>query len=539
MEDKLLLRSFFTTRALRDPDTIAVHEYDSGAKYTYQDLLHRSLQIADYLKAFGIEKGERVALCSRNAHWSIELFYAMPIVGSILTTYNCRLKTEELLCMLEKERPKVLFYEACYAEIADKFKEIIPELITVVLDDENLLSGQTYSSIMKRKQWGGPWADINMEDIAMLGHTGGTTGIPKAAMISYRSLFYNTLNQIVDYSISNKDIIYISFPLFHMAAWSVALSVLQSGGRIIFKKVFDPEDSLRMTQSEHLTMLSGSPAVFRRMQQSPLFDNTDFSSVRGIRCGAASPSRELMERYWEKNLIFLNVFGMTESGTGILSFPVGSTTKELLIEKAGSAGKPMSFVELRIVDEAGNDVPEGENGELLIHSAQLFSGYWENEEETSHVMEQGWLRSGDIAHRDKDGFYYICGRKKHMYISNGENIYPLEIENLLLSWPEIKDTYVFGVPDPCRGEVGKALIVLTKGAVIDAQELKSRLKKQLSTIKVPQYIQFVDDIPRNEAGKVLTRVIAEKYAYCGASGRECVLERSLCGASGRPFLNCF
>ena len=511
MDDNILLRSFFTDRIVRDPDRYAIFEYDSKIKYTYRDLANRALRMASFLHIQGLQQGDRVAMCSRNSQRCFDLLFAMPIVGTILTTYNIRLRSDELREMLLKEQPKILFYESFYADKIVSFKELLPETIFVTLDEEAVLGDPPYSAVMACEPWDKPWAPVTMEDIIMLSHTGGTTGTPKAAKISYRSIIYNTLNQVLEYNTSCNDVMYVSFPLFHIAAWSTSLSILLSGGCIIFKRVFDTDETLKMIQEERLTIISGSPAVYQRMSRSPLFEQTDFSSIRVVRCGAAPPSRETMEPYWHKGLVFLNVYGMTESGTGILSLPVGSTTIDTLKEKTGTAGKPMIFTQLRIVDDDGNDIPDGEAGELLIKSAMLFSGYWCNEEETRNALQDGWLHTGDMARRDEDGFYFICGRKKHMYISFGENIFPLEIENLIMSWPEIGDCYVFGVPDKERGEVGKALVVLRDGKELSEEEIMHRLRTSLSTIKVPRYVQIIDKIPRSDVGKVLGKVVAERY----------------------------
>lgn len=519
MDDYLLIRSFFRDRIIRDPERVAIFEYDSGKKYTYRDLMDRSRRVAVYLKKIGVGKNDRVAICARNSQWCFDLLFAMPLVGSILTTYNNRLKSTELHSLLQAEAPRVLFYEAFFADKVSAFKTFMEGTVFVALDGPRGPEDTSYEDILSAEDTcEEDWSGLGMEDILMLCHTGGTTGVPKAAKISYRSVFYNTMNQVLEYNTSAQDKMYVSFPLFHIAAWSTALSIMQSGGCIIFKRVFDTDDTLKMIEGERLTIISGSPAIYQRMALSPAFEDTDFSSIRCVRCGAAPPSREAMEPYWKKGLVFLNVYGMTESGTGILSLPIGSTTIETLIDKVGSAGKPMAFTDLRIVDEQGQDVEGGQAGELLVKSAMLFSGYWNNEEETSNTLRDGWLHTGDMARRDKDGFYFICGRKKHMYISFGENIFPLEIETFIMSWPETADCYVFGVPDRERGEVGKALVALKEGTVLSAEEITQRLKGHFSTIKVPRYVELVDKIPRNDVGKVLSRTVVELYSPKNTTG---------------------
>lgn len=516
MEEFFLLNRFFNNRAERDPDRVAVYEYDSKKAYTYRELAARSSRLASFLAEHDVRKGDRVASFCRNSQPCIDILYAMPITGAILTTYNVRLRGEELEQLFRAESPSVVFYEAFFAEKIRLIKQVLPGALYVVLDEEeNPLGDIRYSQAMECAPWEGKPCDIGMEDILMLCHTGGTTGTPKAAMISYRSLFFNTFSQITEYSISPLDKIYVSYPLFHISAWSAALSLLTSGGCLVFKRDFDTEETLRMIETEKLTFLNGSPAVYQRMALSPRFAETDFSSIRFVRCGAAPPPIELISAYTNKGLKFIDAYGMTESGTSILSIPLG-TPMETIKAKAGSAGKAMLFSTLRIVDEDGNDVPQGVHGELLVKGEMLFSGYWKNEKETENVMDNGWLHTGDMAYLDADGFYNICGRKKHMFISLGENIFPLEIENFLSGYPEIADSYVFGVPDHERGEVGKAIIVLREGCELTEDEVTARMKGKLSTLKIPRYVQFVPKVPRNEVGKVQTRVVEELYGLKGA-----------------------
>lgn len=508
MDYSFLLHSFFSNQAQRNPKRVAVYEYDSGVYYTYSDLQRRARQVACFLTEIGVCKGERIALCSTNAQWCIDLFYAMPLIGGILTTYNCRLRIEELERMLQNEAPSVLLYENVYSEKAAWLKKKFPNIFFITLGEKDHFADAAYADILTREPSMLPPPPISEEDILMLCHTGGTTGTPKAAMLSYRAILYSVFNQIVTFNLTQQDRLYIAFPLFHMAGWIMLLAVLQCGGYAILKRQFDVESTLRMTEEEQLSFLTGSPSVLRRLLKSPSFNLTDFSSVRAVRCGAAPADLDIVRKFQEIGIPFLNGYGLTEAGPGV----IGTTQEELSNQEVSSIGKPTLFVEAKIIDENGNPCPDGQHGEILIRSAQLFSGYWNDPSATQQALKDGWLYTGDIAWKDNYGRYHICGRKKHMFISNGENIYPLEIETLLLTWPEIKDAYVFGVPDNICGEVGKALVVLQEGTTIDETSIRERLMQQLSTIKIPKYIQIVGNIPRNEVGKVLTSRIAEVYS---------------------------
>lgn len=517
MYETLILGSFFRATFERNQDRIAVADDDTGRCYTYGELIARARRVAAYLTScLNLHRGDRVALYARNGVWSLDLFYAMSMTGCILTTYNYMLREHELMGLLRQEAPRVVFYESGYARQREIFQHILPDTHFVVLDGEGSSVDPSYGAeVLCGPNCIADPVPLSPEAICMLMHTGGTTGIPKAAKLSYRSIMCNAVGQVINYGICEQDVAYVSFPFFHCAAWNAALPVLLCGGRVVLKKKFQAEECLEMISRLGLTLLAGAPSIFRRMAHLHQFEETDFSSVRGIRCGSAPPTLELMRRYWGKGLPFYNGYGMTEAGPGILALSAGSMSLELATCKAGSVGKPMLFTQLRIVDEDGNDLPVGAEGELLIQSGSMFSGYWGNEAETAQVMRDGWLHTGDVARRDADGFYFICGRKKHMYISGGENIYPVEIETVLLDQPNVEDAYVFGVPDDDLGEVGKAIVVPHKRKEVSKQLLLCALSRDLSTLKRPKYIQFVDQIPRSESGKILGETVLAEYHFPG------------------------
>lgn len=518
MKEKAIIQSFFRAKSLREGGKVALVDYDTEVQYSYAEMSARADKVARFLKdKLKLSAGDRVALCTRNGPWSLDVFCAMPIVGCILTTYNCMLKGDELLETIQYESPRVVFYEQLYQEKIAAFRAKMPNTVFIPVDGEASLSQWTYDDILASPAWEGEWVDTELEDICMLAHTGGTTGSPKAAMISYRAILLNTIGQIITYGITEADIAYVSFPFFHCASWNSALPLLVCGGKIYLKRKFDVSETLRMVEQDHLTMLAGSPSIFRRLSLSPLFEQCDFSSVRALRCGSATPTEDLMQKYWVKGkqLLFYNGYGMTEAGPGTLALPASSMSREFAAEKAGSVGKPMIFTKVRIVDEAGNDVPVGQEGELLVKNGNMFSGYWNKPEATTEAVKDGWLYTGDIVRCDRDGFYFVCGRKKNMYICGGENIYPPEIETFILNHPAVSDAYVFGVPDEIWGEAGKAIVALRNGVRLSRDELKKHLAQHLSTIKLPKYIQFVENVPRNDAGKIIGKTVEALYRFPG------------------------
>ena len=289
------------------------------------------------------------------------------------------------------------------------------------------------------------------------------------------------------------------------------MPLLYVGARMVMTRKIDKKDVFQIMKQEHLTFLLGVPTIFQYMMEDPAFETADFSEIGRIRCGAAPASLEIMRAYWKKGVRFCNGYGMTEVGPGVLAMPINSMSVKDIEEKRLSVGKPMVYVKLRIVNEKGEDVPKGEKGELLIRSAAMFSGYWGDPKETELALQNGWMHSGDIAQQDEEGYYYIVGRKKNMFISHGENIYPVEIENIMKEYPGIHEVCVIGVPDKRKGEVGKAIVVLKEGSKATAEDIKEYCSKNLAKIKQPKYVEIVEEIPRNSVGKVLMSKVHELY----------------------------
>ncbi len=491
-----VVNSFFTNRLERHPHAPAVYDFDRQEKYTYGDLARRANALANYLvNVCGVKKGDRVGICSGNDMVYIDLFYATARTGAITTAYNILLTAEELEGLLENEEPKVIFYDSAHQEKIDALRRRTGDCRWIPL-------GAEYDDILAADPSPAPLVPIDPEDIIQLMHTGGTTGLPKGAMLSARAIMLNAMGQQNTYSLTKDDVMFGYLPFFHTATWhTIAMPLLYAGGELVFARKFHVEQTFDVIEQARPTMIWGVPTVYRRLAAHPRFAQADFSSITRCRCGAAPPSLELMEKYWEKGVQFCNGYGMTESGPGNLSIPVGELTLEQIRAKRTSCGKVMPFNEARIVDDQGLEVPVGQEGELLLRGGVLFSGYWNDPEETRRAMAGGWLHTGDIARMDEDGFFYVVGRKKNMFITNGENIFPSEIEGVLFRHPAVEDACVIGVPDPDRGEVGKALVV-SRDPNLTVEELAQFAAGHLPSIKQPKYYAFVPEIPKNSLGKI-------------------------------------
>lgn len=506
MYDSETLRNMGKYRVRISGKSEAIYDYESGKRYTYNDLDKRSDKLAWFLvHTMGLKKGDRVGFCATNAVAFFDAYYATYKTGIIITTYNCLLREKELFSLIENEDPKVIFYSAEFVFTIMSLRELGFKQEFICLDMKGDGDNYSYDEIMENEDYEiAPDANLDEEDIQMLIHTGGTTGVPKAAMMSFRSLFFNALSDVGGYQLNDSDTAILTLPLFHTAGWNVfTLPILFMGGRIILMRGFNPEKTLRAIREERPTVGISVETMYKAMAMHPDFMKTDFSCYRFLVTGAAPTGRELLEVYWARGVKMVNAYGMTEVGPNNMSHPAGNVTCtiDLVREKWNSCGIPAPYNQIRFVDEEGHDVAPGENGEILFCSKMIFSGYWNNKEATDAIMVDGWVHTGDMGYLDEDGYCYISGRKKNMYISGGENIFPQEIEDVIMNIKGIMEACIIGVPDPKWGEVGRVLVVKAKDAKVTRDEIVKSVKTELSSIKVPRYVTFVESIPKNAIGK--------------------------------------
>ena len=508
--------SYFRTRI--NGDSEAVYDLDNNVHYSYNDLEDRANRLANYLKeSQNINKGDRVAFISRNRIELIDAYYATAKIGAILIPYNARLSTAEFIKLINSETPKILFYEEDFEDVVEQFRVKVNIEKYIILKDNNSSGCDTsyIEAISYENNSMVCCPELELDDTHLIIHTGGTTGLPKGGMISHQSLMFNAFNEICTWGLNYEDSAFIILPMYHTGGWNLlTLPLLHCGGRIIISKQFDPKLTLEVIEKEKTTLLFGAATMFRMMSDLPEFQNADLSSLKWVMAGAAPTPINIMERFWEKGLKFVLGYGMTEAGPNNLSSTPQFMSEKLIRDKYASVGKPMYMTMTRVVNDKGEDVKVNETGELLWSGPQIFSGYWNNETETSSTIVNGWIYTGDMVTVDEDGYYYIVGRKKNMFISGGENVFPPEIESAIYEIPQIHEVCVFGVPDEKWGEVGKAVVSLKPGTAVTKEEIQKILRGKLAGYKIPKYIQFIDDIPKNNVGKVVVFKIMELYGKC-------------------------
>lgn len=504
------------SRALLNPDSVAVVDLDTGKRYTYGELDRRADILANLLRdQYGIRKGDRVAFISRNRVELIDGYYATGKLGAILVPYNARLSAEELTQLMNNEQPKVLFYEGCFAATAGKLADNGVLEHFVDLDaDPNPLGHPVYDELLAAGD-AAPCScpDLQLEDIHLIIHTGGTTGLPKGGLISYKGCLFNSFSEICTWGLRYDDKALILLPLFHTGGWNLlTLPLLHVGATIYINRAYDPQKTIEVVQTEKLTYLFGAATIFRMMVERPEFADADLSSLKWVMAGAAPTPQNIMQEFWNKGVKFVLGYGMTEAGPNNLSTPPQFVSQEVVEAKYASVGKPFYLSMPRLVDDDGNTVTTPNTpGELLWAGPQIFCGYWGNQAETERTLVDGWVHTGDMASVDGDGFYYIVGRKKNMFISGGENVFPPEIESAMYEIEQVREVCVIGVPDEKWGEVGKAVVSLKPGMTIDKAGILAALNGKLARYKIPKYVTFVEDIPKNNVGKIVVHEIQKLY----------------------------
>jgi fatty-acyl-CoA synthase len=512
----MYIGDYLGRRLIYSPEKLAI--IDAGKnpvlRLTYRQFNERANRFANWLKSIGIEKGDRVAILARDGVEHLDCFFACSKLGAIDTALNWRLHWREQVGILENTTPKVLIYsddfKAAVVEIEketrgepyaiQKYIHIEGDGIPGSLHFESLLQAASPEPVTCES--------LEAEDIACLLFTGGTTGLPKGAMISHRMICWNVLNTVI-HDLHHEDIYLNVYPLFHAGGLFAYLSSqIVFGNTTILTRQFTPEQVLDLIEQEKVTVFAGVPTMYQMLTQAANWESANLSSLRFCTSGGAPLPVPLVEKYThEKGIRFKQGFGMTEFGPGLFALP-----PEDAIRKAGSIGRPNYFVDVRVVDDHNQPLGPNQEGELVLKGPSRCSGYWNDPQASAAVLDdEGWFHTGDIVRCDEDWYFYVVDRKKDMFISGGENVYPVEIENVLYRHPAVHMCAVIGVPDERWGEVGKACVVLKPSAVVSEDELLTFMQQNLARYKVPKSIAFLDALPLSGMGKILKRELRARF----------------------------
>ncbi len=513
----MYIGDYLGRREVYSPDKLAI--VDAGKspalRLTYREFNQRANRLANWLRdTVGIEKGDRVAILARDGVEHLDCFFACGKLGAIHTALNWRLHWRELEYLVELTTPDVLIYSDDFIENVAALEEATrgtPHAIAHYLHIEgDGIPGSLHFESTLQSALNTPVTceTLEKEDTACLLFTGGTTGLPKGAMISHRMIAWNVLNTVI-HDLHHDDTYLCVFPLFHAGGlFAYVSSQIVFGNTTILTRQFDPAQVLDLIEREHVTVFAGVPTMYQLMMQHPAFEGADLSSLRFCTSGGAPLPVPVVEHYTEaKGIKFKQGFGMTEFGPGLFAL-----APEDAIRKAGSIGRPNYFVDVRVVGDHGQPLGPGQPGELLLKGPSMCSGYYNNPEATAEVVdEDGWFHTGDVVVYDDEWYFTVVDRKKDMFISGGENVYPSEIEAVLYRHPATQMCAVIGLPDARWGEVGKACVVCKPGAEITEDEMLAYLKENLASYKVPKTVSFMDALPLSSMGKILKRELREMF----------------------------
>jgi long-chain acyl-CoA synthetase len=501
------LATILTDTAEKHGDKTAFKLDDVELSYSMLD--EGSARVAGLLKSKGIEAGDRVGLMMPNVPYFPVIYFGILRAGGVVVPMNVLLKGREVAFYLGDPEAKLLFAWGDFGEAAEAgAEEAGAEVILVKPGEfEKLLADQEPVEEL---------ADRDEEDTAVILYTSGTTGKPKGAELTHANLYKNSKGVSEKLGeMSDEDVLLGALPLFHSFGQTCCMnSAVSVGATVTMLPRFDPDKALEIIDRDKVTLFQGVPTMYNAMLHSDAADDADCSSLRICMSGGSAMPAELMRAFEEKfDCMILEGYGLSETS------PVASFNHPDRERKPGSIGTPIEGVEMQVWDDDGNEVPQGEIGEIVVRGHNIMKGYWNRPDANKEAIdEDGWFRTGDMAKMDEDGYFFIVDRKKELIIRGGYNVYPREIEEVLYEHPAIQEAAVIGVEDESLGEEVGAAVVLKQGESLDADELKSYVKEQVAAYKYPRKVWFVDELPKGPTGKILKREIEVPQEVLASTG---------------------
>jgi fatty-acyl-CoA synthase len=476
------------------PDKVALRF--TGHSLTYAALSQRIAAAARALKSqLGIGRGDRVAILAANHPDYLVLLYACARLGALLVPLNWRLAVPEQLFILTDASAKALIVEDAFAAVVVPLREKQPALRVVRLADEG---ADTLDALLSQGTGDGRNPHVDASSPLLLVYTSGTTGRPKGAVLRQEALFWNAAMSQHVHDLTANDHVLTVLPLFHVGGLNIQTTpALQSGATVTLHSRFAPDATLQAIATDRPTLTVLVPATIQALIEHPRWRTTDLSSLRAVTTGSTQVPQALIDAVTARGVPVLQVYGSTETCPIAIYTRIGGDHS-----RAGSTGLPGLHCEARVVDDSGNEVPHGTAGEIAVRGPNVLCEYWGNPAATAEALRDGWYLSGDIGTRDAAGYFTVHDRKKNMIISGGENIYPAEVERVLLEHPAVGEAAVIGRADAKWQEVPIAYVVRRAGTTVSADEIVQHVGRELARFKVPREVIFVDALPRNALGKV-------------------------------------
>jgi fatty-acyl-CoA synthase len=478
------------------PDKAAV--VFEGEILGYAAFSARIERIAGALKAeFGVRRGDRVAILSLNRPDYLVLLYACARLGAMLVPLNWRLAVAEQLFILSDASVKVLVLEQAFAGVLPALEQNASHIHIVGLDFSPG-QGIALEALVAQASGDGRNPHTGLACPLLIVYTSGTTGRPKGAVLRQEALLWNGVMSQHMHSLTSDDHILTVLPFFHVGGLNIQTTpALHVGATVTIHQRFTADATLTAIARDRPTLTVLVPAIIQAVTDHPDWDSTDLSSLKAVSTGSTIVPPHLINRFAARKVPVLQVYGSTETCPIAVYTRLGGD-----LSRAGSTGLPGLCCEAAVIDDSGVELPPDTPGEIAVRGPNVFSEYWGNGEATREALHDGWYRTGDIGLRDADGYFWVHDRKKNLIISGGENIYPAEVERVLLEHPDVSECGVIGRPDPRWDEVPVAYVIRRSGCFVDAESLKAHVLTQLARYKVPRDIVFVDDLPRTALGKV-------------------------------------
>jgi len=501
------------------PDKAAIVFEDK--RYTFSQLSERVNRLANGLLKLGVSKGDRVSFLQVNCNQCVETYFAVAKTGAIYMPLNFRAKEKELTYMLNTAEAATLIVGERYIPMINSIRLELKTLKNFISIEEKHDDMLYYEDIISSSPADEVVVDIDEDDTTMLMYTAGTTGFPKGVMLSHNSFSAYVLENVTPADPTSDESNILTVPLYHVAGIQAMMAAIYGGRTLVMERQFEPEEWMTLVEKEKANRAMMVPTMLKQLLDHPDFKKHDLSSLRVITYGAAPMPLPVIRKALEEfpGVSFINAFGQTETASTITALGpedhvlTGTEEeREKKLKRLASIGKPMSDVEMKVIDEEGKKLGLNEVGEILARGPRVMSGYWKDEEKTKKTIDKdGWVHTGDIGYVDEDGYYFLSGRSSDMIIRAGENISPEELENVIRDHPKVEDVAVIGVPDETWGEEPRAVIIPKKGEKPTEEEIMEYCRQNLASFKRPRSVVFVDELPRNPMGKLIKKDIREKY----------------------------